>query len=108
MERPSDGERVEDAGDDLAHAESDGFVLGGGEVEEESEKRFAEIVALRLHPGRARGGEGDDESNDALRAEVALMIEGGDRAGRGGRQRRERKSLRIGVHHANAVVWGPV
>ena len=22
--------------------------------------------------------------------------------------RRERKSLRIGVHHADAVVWGPV
>jgi len=26
----------------------------------------------------------------------------------GGEMRRERKSLRIGVHHANAVVWGVV
>ena len=26
----------------------------------------------------------------------------------GGEMRRERKSLRIGVHLANAVVWGPV
>jgi hypothetical protein len=26
----------------------------------------------------------------------------------GGETRRERKSLRIGVHHANAVVWEPV
>jgi hypothetical protein len=25
-----------------------------------------------------------------------------------GEMRRETKSLRIGVHHANAVVWGPV
>jgi hypothetical protein len=26
----------------------------------------------------------------------------------GGERRRERKSLRIGVHHADAVVWGLV
>jgi len=25
-----------------------------------------------------------------------------------GGEKRRRKSLRIGVHHANAVVWGPV
>ena len=25
-----------------------------------------------------------------------------------GAERRRQKSLRIGVHHANAVVWGPV
>ena len=25
----------------------------------------------------------------------------------GGEMRRERKSLRIDVHHANGVVWGP-
>jgi hypothetical protein len=25
----------------------------------------------------------------------------------GGEKRREVKSLRIGVHHANTVVWGP-
>ena len=35
-------------------------------------------------------------------------VEGGDRTqGMGGEMRRA-KSLRIGVHHANAVVWGPV
>jgi hypothetical protein len=36
-------------------------------------------------------------------------VEGGDRkrGTLGGEMRRE-KSLRIGVHHANAVVWGPV
>jgi len=35
-------------------------------------------------------------------------VEGGDRnRGVGGETRRE-KSLRIGVHHANAVVWEPV
>eukprot|EP00982_Pelagococcus_subviridis_P017569 31550-Pelagococcus_subviridis.AAC.2 len=35
-------------------------------------------------------------------------VDGGDRnRGVGGERRRE-KSLRIGVHHANAVVWGPV
>ena len=28
--------------------------------------------------------------------------------GVGGEMRREIKSLRIGVHHANAVVWEPV
>ncbi len=37
-------------------------------------------------------------------------VEGGywKRGTLGGEKRRERKSLRIGVHHADAVVWGPV
>ena len=37
-------------------------------------------------------------------------VEGGDRkrGTLGGETRRERNSLRIGVHHADAVVWGPV
>ena len=35
-------------------------------------------------------------------------VEGGDwKRGVGGERRRQ-KSLRIGVHHANGVVWGPV
>ena len=37
-------------------------------------------------------------------------VEGGDRkrGTLGGEMRREVKSLRNGVHHADAVVWGPV
>jgi len=36
-------------------------------------------------------------------------VEGGDRKrGTLGGERRPQKSLWIGVHHANAVVWGPV
>ena len=36
-------------------------------------------------------------------------VDGGDRKrGMGGETRREEKSSRIGVHHADAVAWGPV
>ena len=43
------------------------------------------------------------------RRQVELKgAEGGDsKRGMSGEMRRE-KSLRIGVHHANGVVWGPV
>ena len=40
---------------------------------------------------------------------VGSNVETEGRAERNAREREEKeKSLRIGVHHANAVVWGPV
>eukprot|EP00982_Pelagococcus_subviridis_P005661 29767-Pelagococcus_subviridis.AAC.1 len=42
----------------------------------------------------------------SIRANVGVELKG--RGTLGGERRRERKSLRNGVHHANAVVWGPV
>jgi hypothetical protein len=54
-----------------------------------------------FHTKRCRGG--------VERRQLELKgVEGGDRnRGVDGEMRRA-KSLRIGVHHANAVVWGPV
>ena len=61
------------------------------------------LVALDLRLGWGRGG-GGSEANEATTD--AAGAEGTER-GVGGERRRQ-KFLRIGVHHANAVVWGPV
>jgi len=55
-----------------------------------------------FHTSERRGG--------VERRQLELKgIEGGDRKrGVMGGERRRQKSLRIGVHHANAVVWEPV
>ena len=55
-----------------------------------------------FHTSERRGG--------VERRQLELKgIEGGDRKrGVMGGERRRGKSLRIGVHHANAVVWEPV
>ena len=71
-------ERVEHAGDDLAHAEAHSLILSGGEVEKETEERLGEIVSLVLRAGVTRGGEVDQETNHALGAEVALRNGGGE------------------------------
>ena len=72
-----DAEGVQDTRDELAHAEPDGPVLGGGEVEEEPEEVLAKLVGLVLGAGGSRRGEMDEESDHALGAEVPLWMIGG-------------------------------
>ena len=48
-------------------------------------------------------------STEAERCQLELKgVEGGDCEREVGGETRRQKSLRIGVHHANAVVWEPV
>ena len=64
------------------------------------------VFSLRVEgPYKAMSGW----SSKASEAEWGKGVEGGDRKrGVGGQMRREVKSSRIVVHHADAVVWGPV
>ena len=73
-----DAEGVEDTGDELAHAEPDGPVLGGGQVEKEPEEVFAKLVSLLLGAGGSRRGEMDEESDHALGAQVPLWRRNGE------------------------------
>ena len=73
---------------------------------------FAVVVARRVH--RRAGGDEPYKrtsgwSSKASEAELkGVEVVGIESEEVGGEKRRERKSLRIGVHHAIAVVWGPV
>eukprot|EP00982_Pelagococcus_subviridis_P013224 31231-Pelagococcus_subviridis.AAC.8 len=71
------------------------------ELPRELERPVLEVPLRSFHTSERRGG--------VQRRQLKVKgVEGGDsKRGVGGETRRE-KSLRIGVHHADAVAWGPV